>query len=167
MTTIKTLLTSGLFLGVTLLAAPSAEAQKGKPQKAEKHQIKAERKVVKREAKSLSKSQRQTPRSSVAWRRYASNPGRVLCANGTWVTRAVNACWDRGGYASENGTYYGTPRASDRARERASPNSAVRRNAYANLTRTNAIARCMDGTYWHATTRTGACYLHGGVARWY
>ena len=166
MTTLKTLFASGLFLGVTLLSAPSAEAQKGKSNKAEKQQIKAERKVVKQEQKSIRKTQKNYQKT-VASRRSTSTQGRVLCANGTWVTRAVNACWNRGGYASRNGTYFSTPRASDRARERAALNSAVRRNSYANLTRTNAIARCMDGTYWHSTTRSGACYRHGGVARWY
>ncbi len=166
MTTLKTLCASALLLGVTLLSAPSAEAQKGKGDKAEKQEIKAERKVVKQEQKSIDKAQKQHQKT-VASRRTSSNRARVLCADGIWVTRTSNACWNRGGLAARQGTHYSTPRASDRARERASLNSAVRRSSYANLTRTNAIARCMDGTYWHATTRSGACYGHGGVARWY
>ena len=166
MTTLKTLFASGLLLGVTLFSAPSAEAQKGKWDKTAKQQVKVEQKAVKQQRKWDDKSRKQY-RKTLASRRATSSRTRVLCADGYWVNRTLNACWNRGGFASRQGTFYSTPRASDRARERASLNSAVRRNAYANLTRTNAIARCMDGTYWHATTRTGACYMHGGVARWY
>ena len=166
MTTLKTLCASGFLLGVTLLSPPSAEAQKGKWDKAEKREIKAEQKALKQQRKWDSRNQRRIDKR-VASRRSVTSRSRVLCSDGTWVTRTLNACSNRGGFAVRSGTYYSTPRASDRARERASLNSAVRRGTYANLTRTNAIARCMDGTYWHATTRSGACYRHGGVARWY
>ena len=166
MKTLKTLCASGFLLGATLISAPSAEAQKGKWDKEAKHEIKANQKAIKQQQKWDNKQQKDYQKRAAA-RRSATNRSRVLCSDGVWVTRTLNACSNRGGYAARNGTYTATPRASDRARERASPNSAVRRGSYANLTRTNAIARCMDGTYWHATTRSGACYLHGGVARWY
>lgn len=186
MTTLKTLCASGLLLGASLFSATSAEAQKGKwdkttkqEVKAEKQEVKAEQKAVKQQEKWENKSQkpyepkatpkRTTYEPKTTPRRTISSRGRVLCADGIWVRRTSNACANRGGFAARQGTYNtnNTPRASDRARERAALNSAVRRGSYSNLTRANAIARCMDGTYWHATTRTGACYRHGGVARWY
>jgi hypothetical protein len=32
---------------------------------------------------------------------------------------------------------------------------------------TGTTGRCKDGTYTKAKTRSGACYKHGGVAKWY
>lgn len=102
----------------------------------------------------------------VTTRRTSSNyyGSRVLCEDGVYVIRTTNACSRRGGIASRQANY---PPASDRAREVANENSAVQRGVGANNVRTNAIARCNDGTYWHATTRLHACTDHGGVATWY
>jgi hypothetical protein len=84
----------------------------------------------------------------------------VLCEDGMWTRKGAN-CLDHGGVAARQYT----PRASAEAVLHANEHSAVAR-AYANGTRTSAIARCTDGTYWHASTRRGACYDHGGVRRW-
>jgi len=61
-----------------------------------------------------------------------------------------------------------TPRASVRARERASTNSAVATGTVAREDNnpSGAIARCKDGLYSHAANRRGACSRHGGVASW-
>jgi hypothetical protein len=172
MTSIKTLCASALLIGTAFLSAPSAEAQ-GKGNKVYKAEVKAEQKEWKTERKIADKQRKQyikyekKNQKLAAARRRAALRTRVLCADGYWVTRTSNACYNRGGLALRQGSYYAVPRASARARERAALNSAVRRSAYSNLTANGAIARCMDGTYWHATTRTGACYRHGGVARWY
>lgn len=100
-------------------------------------------------------------------RHVATRRTRVLCADGTWSLRGRNACSSHDGIAERQPTYKGpTPRASARARERASVNSAVARSAYPNTDSRGAIARCVDGTYWHSTTRTNACTGHGGVASW-
>jgi hypothetical protein len=84
---------------------------------------------------------------------------RVLCDDGTW---SYSNCVDHGGLASRQYT----PRASEVAVLHANEHSAVAR-AYANRLRASAVARCNDGTYWHATNHVRACYAHGGVARWY
>jgi hypothetical protein len=84
---------------------------------------------------------------------------RVLCEDGTW---SYTNCVNHGGLASRQYT----PRASDQAVLHANEHSAVAR-AYANRMRASAVARCKDGTYWHATNHVRACYAHGGVARWY
>lgn len=112
-----------------------------------------------------------TTRNGGVHRTVTNRAPRVLCEDGTWVYGS-NACSDRGGLAARQGDYGTTPRASERAREVANEHSAVARSTtsvrgFANYTRSNAIARCSDGTYWHSSTRTNACYRHGGVARWY
>lgn len=164
-TTIRNFIVSGVVLGTCIFAAPSAAAQ-GNSQKGEK---KAEQRVEKAEKKWEKGVEKRTDRvvaRRTTKRRATYATGRVLCEDGVWVPRATNACVNRGGLASRQGNYGTTPRASARARERASINSAVRRGPYANDVSSGAIARCMDGTYWHSTTRTGACYRHGGVATW-
>lgn len=105
-------------------------------------------------------------------RRVAVPRARVLCSDGTWALAGRNACSTHDGLAVRQPTYTTkykgpTPRASARARERASANSAVGRSIYSNTDPTGAIARCVDGTYWHSTSRTNACTGHGGVARWF
>ena len=142
-------------MGACAIASPAAA--QGHSDKAHKSEAMAEKKYDKTVAKRTTPVVRRTTSTS-----------RVLCADGVWVSRTTNACAYRGGLAARQGNYGTTPRASDRARERAALNSAVRRNTspYANHVSSNAIARCMDGTYWHSTTRTNACYRHGGVARW-
>ena len=153
----RNLFAAGMLMGACALASP-VSAQ-GKSDKAGKSEVKTVKKYDKAVAKRNHK---------VVNRTYNRTHSRVLCEDGVWVTRTTNACADRGGLAARQGNYGTTPRASDRARERASLNSAVRRSTspYANNISTSAIAQCMDGTYWHATTRANACYRHGGVARW-
>ena len=159
-TTIRTILGAAVVFGA--LASP-ALAQ-GKSDKSMKGQAKVEKTVQKGNAK-VTKVYRNGTTTSRA--RTVSYRSRVLCDDGTVVYRRTNACAGHGGYAARQGTYGNYPPASARARERASANSAVIRGRGANNVRTNAIARCNDGTYWHATDRSNACYLHGGVARWY
>ena len=162
--TIRHLTVSGLVLGACLFSA-SALAAQGNSQKREK---KAEQRIEKAEKKWEKTVEKRNDRivARTTARRRAYSTRRVLCEDGVWVPRTTNACVNRGGLASRQGNYGTTPRASARARERASINSAVRRGPYANDLRSGAIARCSDGTYWHSTTRTGACYRHGGVATW-
>lgn len=88
-----------------------------------------------------------------------SRTRNLLCEDGTWTSKAVG-CGNHGGVAARQVT----PRASEQAVLHANEHSAVAR-AYANRTARNAIARCNDGTYWHASTRTDACTNHGGVRR--
>jgi hypothetical protein len=65
-------------------------------------------------------------------------------------------------------TSVAVPRASTRARTRASTNSAVRAGSGGaeDNNPAGAIAQCKDGMYSHATHRRGACGHHGGVASW-
>lgn len=151
---IRSIFAGGMILGACALVMPveTAAAQgnsgKVKSAKTQKQPKKTTRPVSSRIG------------AGEAWR---SN--RVLCEDGVWVVRSANACRTRGGIASHQGNF---PPASDRARERANENSAVQRGRgpWADDNRRGAIARCNDGTYWHGTTRTGACYRHGGVAVW-
>lgn len=153
-TTIRSLFVAGVVIGLCAASDPAA-AQGKSHQDHKTDKVQKSGKVVQKGDKVVTRTTRRTYTRS-----------RVLCEDGVWVTRTANACIHRGGLAVRQGNYGTTPRASARARERASINSAVRRGPYANNISTNAIARCMDGTYWHATTRSGACYRHGGVARW-
>jgi len=89
----------------------------------------------------------------------------ILCADGTWARAGNTDCAGHDGVAARQATTISTPPASERARERAAPNSAVVRGI-SNSVRLHAIARCADGTYWHARRRAGACVDHGGVRRW-
>ncbi|HXV18321.1 MAG TPA: DUF3761 domain-containing protein [Gemmatimonadaceae bacterium] len=168
---IRTLCATGLMAGAFVLATPhNAMAQgKGKgaktEQKAEQKAGKAEQKAEKQVAKTTRKGTHRTVYTTR--HRTTSYRYRVLCEDGTVVRRSTNACANHGGLAARQGTYGNYPPASDRARERANENSAVVRGIGANNVRTNAIARCNDGTYWHATTRDNACVDHGGVATWY
>ena len=156
-TTIRSFIAAGLLAGAFAIAAPQNALAQGKSQKA----AKVERKVDKRVAKTTH------TRSRLATRRARSvSYPRLLCEDGVYVTRD-RGCIGHGGIAARQGPEGGYPPASARARERANANSAVIRGIGANNVRTNAIARCNDGTYWHATTRDNACYLHGGVATWY
>ncbi len=145
----------GMILGACALAIPmdtaAAQGNSGKTKTASTH--KQTGKKVKRPASNRIGT-------GETWRR-----NRVLCADGVWVMRTTNACSDHGGLATHQGDF---PPASDRARERANENSAVQRGRgpWSDNNRRGAIARCEDGTYWHGTTRTGACYRHGGVAVW-
>lgn len=145
---IRSLCAAGLVLGACLVASPSTASAQGNSRMQQK---KAEKAVVKAD------------RRAVAARRYAySTRYHYLCNDGSWWN--VNTCTGHDGLAARQ--YTPVPRASARAIARANANSAVAR-AYANGVRTSAIARCNDGTYWHASNRTSACYRHGGVARWY
>ncbi len=158
--TIRNLFAAGIVIGACAISSPAAA--QGNSHKGDKAEVKAE----KRYDKAVEKRRDQVVNHTTYRRPYTH--ARVLCADGVWVTRVTNACINRGGLAARQGNYTTTPRASARARERAALNSAVRRNTspYANHTSTYAIARCMDGLYWHSTVRTNACSSHGGVARW-
>ena len=149
--TIRTMLGAAIAFG----AFTSPVLAQGHSNKAEKAVQKSNKKVTKTVSRKGTSTRRMTHRS------------RALCEDGTVVYRTSNTCAGHGGLASRQGTYASYPPASDRARERANANSAVVRGRHANTVRTGAIARCNDGTYWHATDRVNACYLHGGVATWY
>ena len=157
-TTIRSFIAAGLLAGAFAIAAPQNALAQGKSQKAAK--------VEKRDDKHVTKSTGTTKTTRrLATRRTRTSYQRVLCEDGVWVTRS-RGCVGHGGIATRQGPEGGYPPASDRARARANENSAVIRGIGANNVRTNAIARCNDGTYWHAPTRDNACYLHGGVATW-
>jgi len=132
--------------------------QNGAP-RADRRDLTVERKVVTPERKVARTTLRTT-------RRVTSRGTRLLCADGTWGYTNRGGCSAHDGIAANQGIWTGTPRASARARAMANANSAVARTNYPNTDPTNAIARCVDGTYWHSTTRKGACVNHGGVAAW-
>ena len=158
---IRTLLGAGIAFG----AFASPALAQGKSQKPAKTEAKTVKTVQKGNGK-VTKTYRKTP---TTYRRTTTYRSRALCEDGTVVYRSSNTCAGHGGLASRQGTYSTTryPSASAVARARASSNSAVVRGIGANNVRSGSIARCNDGTYWHSTTRRNACYLHGGVARWY
>lgn len=162
---IRTLCATGLMAGAFILATPHNAVAQGKGKGAKTEQ-KTEQKAEKKVGKTTTRKATHRTVSSTR-RRTTSSRYRVLCEDGTVVRRTTNACADHGGLAARQGTYGNYPPASDRARERANENSAVIRGIGANKVRTNAIARCNDGMYWHATTRDNACAGHGGVATWY
>ena len=167
---IRTLYGTGMVLAAMVFAAPDASFAQGKGNKGGKAQQKVESKVTKQKdsygtarGKAAGKKLSQRTRNA----RIASQRGPILCADGTWWSGTGAVCAGHDGVAARQGAYKGpTPRASARARERAAANSAVRRGTYSNTNPAGAIARCNDGTYWHSTTRTNACYGHGGVAVW-
>lgn len=153
--TIRSFVTGGMILGAFAFMVPAqpaaAQGNSGKV-KVTKAQKQTGKKVTRPASRRVGTGE--------TWRRT-----RVLCADGAWVLRSTDSCINHGGVASHQGDF---PPASDRARERANENSAVQRGrgSWANDQRRSAIARCNDGMYWHGTTRTGACYRHGGVAVW-
>ncbi len=149
---IRSLCAAGLVLGACLVASPSTATAQGNSHKAQKQERKAEKAVV--------KANRQVARAAAVRRYSYSTRNHYLCNDGSWWS--VSTCSGHDGLAARQYT----PRASAMAIAHANANSAVARS-YANRVRSNAIARCNDGTYWHSTTRTSACYRHGGVARWY
>jgi hypothetical protein len=157
--TLRTIIGATLVFGA--LASPVvAQGKSQKGAKVEKSIQKSNGKVT----KTISKTNR---KGTTTYRRTTTSRSRALCEDGTVVYRSTNTCAGHGGLAVRQGTYTSYPNASARARARANANSAVVRGTRANNVRTNALALCNDGTYWHATTRSNACYLHGGVARWY
>lgn len=107
----------------------------------------------------LAKKRAELARNAGYSRTY-SKRYHVLCEDGLWTSHS-KGCANHGGVAARQYT----PRASEEAILHANEHSAVAR-AYANGISRRAIARCVDGTYWHATTRVDACSNHGGVARW-
>jgi hypothetical protein len=147
---------SGLALAACVMSVPANAAAQAYP-KADKVERKIERKT---DQKVEQKVYRTTRQGRVVARK------RILCGDGTWALSGA-ACANHDGVAARQLEIrrVARPVASARARERANVNSAVRR-AYVNRTRAGAIARCVDGTYWHARTRTSACVNHGGVANW-
>jgi hypothetical protein len=158
--TIRSFIAAGLFAGAFAIAVPQDAVAQSKSQKGAKVERKVDRKVAKQIAKSPRRSS-----TRLTTRRTTTAYPRLLCEDGVWVTRS-RGCVGHGGIAYRQGPEGGYPNASARARARANENSAVIRGIGANNVRTNAIARCNDGTYWHSTTRNNACYLHGGVAVW-
>ena len=157
--TIRTIIGTGLVCA----AFSSPVLAQGHSDKGMKTQAKAQKSVQKTDRK-VTRTYRKGTSTS---RRTTTYRSRVLCDDGTVVYRTTNACASHGGIAVRQGTYASYPPASARARARANANSAVIRGRGANNVRTGAIARCNDGTYWHATDRVNSCYLHGGVATWY
>ena len=147
---------AGLALAACVMSLPSTATAQGTYPKAGT----VDRKIVRKsDQKVAQKIRRTTRRGTIVERR------RILCGDGTWAVSG-EACANHDGVAARQVEVRRvTPVASVRARERANVNSAVRR-AYVNRTRAGAIARCVDGTYWHARTRTSACVNHGGVASW-
>ena len=154
--TIRTVLGAAIAFGA-FTSPVLAQGHSNKPAKAVQ---KSDKKV----AKTVSKT---TRKGTATTRRTVTYRSRALCEDGTVVYRTTNTCAGHGGLAVRQGTYASYPPASDRARARANANSAVIRGRHANNVRSGAIARCNDGTYWHASDRTDACYLHGGVSTWY
>ncbi len=154
---IRSLIAGSMILGVCAMAIPTESAgAQGNSGKSKVQKVQKTQKTTRKAAKSVS----QRIGSGETWRR-----DRVLCNDGVWVLRNRTSCSSHGGIASHQGDF---PPASDRARERANENSAVLRGRgpWADNERRNAIARCNDGTYWHGSSRRGACDRHGGVAAW-
>lgn len=149
------------MLGTSVLAISSGASAQGKGHKEGKVDQKVAKAVYKAD-KQEDKAIRRTDR--VVTHRY-STTYRTLCEDGAWALWN-SSCSGHGGRAVHQVTYNPTPRASAVARAHASTNSAVYRSRYSNLNAAGAIARCNDGTYWHANTRYHACINHGGVARW-
>jgi len=98
--------------------------------------------------------------------RHTVAGARVLCGDGSWGYANRGGCARHEGIAVRQPTYHVVPRASARARIRANAKSAVAGSGWANTVRARAIARCNDGTYWHSSSRRGACHAHGGVSTW-
>jgi hypothetical protein len=148
---------TGLALAACVMNLPATATAQGKYPKPGTVERKIERKS---DQKVAQKIRRTTRRGTIVERR------RILCGDGTWALSGA-ACANHDGVAARQVEVRRvTPVASVRARERANAHSAVARSAYVNRTRAGAIARCVDGTYWHARTRTSACANHGGVANW-
>ncbi|MEO5588678.1 MAG: DUF3761 domain-containing protein [Gemmatimonadaceae bacterium] len=166
--TIRSLCAASALAGAFAIAVPNTAVAQGNGQnktaKAEQKAAKAEQKAAKAEQMATRRVVNKT--ATHTRRRATTGYARILCEDGVVVRRTTDACAGHGGVASRQGSYGKYPPASDRARQRANSNSAVVRGIGANNTRTGAIARCSDGTYWHSSTRTGACNRHGGVARW-
>jgi hypothetical protein len=99
-------------------------------------------------------------------------PGRaVTCKDGTTSRRGSATCSGHGGIAMTS-TLRDAAR-SPRAQARPAPRASARDRARddgerdrATTDRDDAIARCRDGLYSHARSRSGACVGHGGVDRW-
>lgn len=164
---IRSAIAAGLLAGAFAVATPQDAVAQGKSDKTSKVEKKTTRQVSKTNRTARKTTVRNTSRTSTTYRRA------ILCEDGTLVRLSIS-CAGHGGVAARQGPAGGYPPASDRARERANENSAVIRGtgssrvwSGANNVRSGAIARCADGTYWHSTTRDGACYGHGGVAVWY
>lgn len=169
---IRSLCVAGALAGAFAFAAPNQALAQGKSNKAAKAEQKVDKAEHKMEHKASETEHKMEHKADKAVRhtrvrrRTTTYRSRVLCEDGTVVTRTTNGCRNHGGVASRQGSFDRYPPASARARARANSNSAVVRGIGANRTRAGAIARCSDGTYWHSNTRTGACYRHGGVATW-
>ncbi len=158
---LRSLWSAGLLLAACVAAQPEAASAQGNSHKEQKIERKIDRKVDKQVAKI---EQRRVNR--VASR---TTRARVLCEDGTWAYVSLG-CGSNGGVASRQ--YHPTPRPSTQATLHANAHSAVAHAAvahapYANGISAHAIARCSDGTYWHAIDRANACYRHGGVAHWF
>ncbi len=143
----------------------------------------AARKAEKDAAKSARKVAKDVKVRGAEVRNAAKSAKRAkssICGDGTVSeTTGRGACSGHGGVKREETMKAGspvsppivsqpTPRASNRARERANPRSAViAGNGSAEDTNpSGAIAKCKDGLYSHARGRRGACGHHGGVATW-
>ena len=108
----------------------------------------------------------------------------VTCADGTMSKGGQGACSGHGGIKSSASpaTKSTTPslpsavpatspartRSEAKSRAPSAPNATTKpaNKQGADKDPKDAIAQCKDGTYWHATTRSGACLNHGGVAKY-
>jgi hypothetical protein len=165
--------------GVDKAAMKAARDAAKASEKATKEQEKAAKKAekeAKKQAKEANKAATQAAKESGAAKKEEV---LIKCTDGT-VSHAKGrgACSRHGGVAGQvaaaappvnERANAPTPRASERAHERAAPNSAVARSGSGGAEDTNpagAIAQCKDGMYSHARNRRGACGHHGGVAHW-
>lgn len=158
--TLKPLLAVGMFAGLFAITAPTAAAQDD-PHKDHDKGGKVERKTVQMASR----------------QKGAARPQRILCADGAWVVNRGTACSKRGGVASHQGTPHpqdvhhhpvNHPKHHHEHHPEHNPehHPAAEPAGHANHTAHGAIARCHDGAYWHAKTRTNACHKNGGVASW-
>ncbi len=149
---IRTLCTTVALVGGTLAASAVTASAQGYSHKEQKVERKIDRKVQKAEHRHVNRVVNRT------------NRARVLCDDGTWSYASIG-CGGHGGLASRQ--YHPVPHPSTHAVLHANPHSAVAHRAYANGISAGAVARCSDGTYWHAGNHVNACYRHGGVAHWF
>ena len=105
--------------------------------------------------------------TTVHHRRVVTSRTHILCADGTWARYGNPDCRGHDGVASRQVTTTTTVNPGSAAVVGGYGTNSTVVRGYSNGVRRNAIARCVDGTYWHARRHAGACVDHGGVRRWY
>ena len=129
--------------------------------KTAKKATKAATKAAVKEAKAETKVAKAEVKAAKAEEKAAST--EVTCTDGTKSAGGRGACSGHGGIAKSNPAQERAVRAETRAqvaRATAGSGAAEDNNP------AGAIAKCKDGKYSHAKSRTGACGHHGGVATW-